>query len=69
MSCAHKLNVVFPTNVPMTCDVSPVKELILIFIAKSHVWTQRITLVYAIDTGRIMNLGSADCEASVTIMW
>jgi hypothetical protein len=51
----------------MTCDVSPA-ELILIFIAKSHVWAQRIFLRYAIDTGRIMNLGPADYEASAT-MW
>lgn len=60
MSCVHKFKVVFPTNVAMTCDVSPTEDLILIFIAKSHVRAQRIFLVYAIDTGRIMNLGPAD---------
>jgi hypothetical protein len=41
----------------MTSDISPMQELILVFVAKSHVWTQRIFLVYAIDTGCIVNLG------------
>ena len=52
----------------MACDVSPAEELILILIANGHVRAQRIFLVYAIDTGRIMNLGPADYEASAT-MW
>ncbi|OJJ42051.1 hypothetical protein ASPZODRAFT_1671286 [Penicilliopsis zonata CBS 506.65] len=36
MSCAHKFKVVFPTNIAMTCDVSPSQEQI-IFIANGHV--------------------------------
>lgn len=60
MSCAHKFHVVSPTDVAVACDVSPAEELILIFIANGHVRAQRIFLVYAIDTGRIMNLGPAD---------
>lgn len=57
MCCMHKPNVVFPTNIAMASDVSPMQELALVFVAKSHVWTQRIFLVYAIDTGCIMNFG------------
>lgn len=60
MSCAHKFKVVLRTNIAMTCYMSSSEELILIFIAKSHVRAQRIFLVYAIDTGRIMYLGPAD---------
>jgi hypothetical protein len=41
----------------MASDMSSMQELILVFVAKSHVWAQRIFLVYAIDTGCIMNLG------------
>lgn len=54
----HKPNVVFPTDIAMASDVSAKQELFLVFVAKSHVWTQRIFLVYAIDTSCIMNLGS-----------
>lgn len=60
MCCAHKSNVVSPMNIAMASDMSPMHELILVFVAKSHVWTQRIILVYAIDTGCIMNLGPAN---------
>lgn len=60
MCCSYKPNVVFPTNIAMTSDMSPMQELILVFVAKGHVWTQRIFLVYAIDTGCIMNLGPAN---------
>lgn len=60
MCCAHKPNVVFSTNIAMTSDMSPTQELILVFVAKSHVRTQRIFLMCAIDTGCIMNLGPAN---------
>lgn len=60
MCCAHKPNVVFPMNIALASDMSSMQELILVFVAKSHVWTQRIFLVYAIDTGCIMNLGPAN---------
>jgi hypothetical protein len=44
----------------MASDMGPMQELILVFVAKSHVWTQRIFLVCAIDTSCIMNLGPAN---------
>jgi hypothetical protein len=42
----------------MASDMSAKQELVLVFVAKSHVWAQRIFLVYAIDTSCVMNLGS-----------
>lgn len=53
----------------MARDVSPTEELILIFVAKSHVWAQRILLMYAIDAGRIMNFGPTRSSASVTTLY
>lgn len=49
MCYGHKPNIVFPTNIAMASDVSPMQDLlILVCIAKSHVWTRRIFLVHAI---------------------
>lgn len=64
MCRAHKPDVIFPTNIAMAGDVGPLQELILVFVAKSHVWTQRIFLVYAIDTGCIVHLRPVNSDIS-----
>lgn len=64
MSCAYKSKVVLSMNIAMTCDMSPTEELILVFVAKGNMWTQRVLLVYSIDASCIMNLGSANYRGS-----